>query len=313
MPLDPETKTILDLLASYNAPPMSAGDPATARSGFQAMTVGMRTPESVVPVGATEDRTIDRPAGPMKIRIYRPEREGALPTVVFFHGGGFVIGDIETHDNQCRRICSTAEAVVVSVDYRLAPEDPWPAAVDDCLAATRWAVQHMDELGGDPDRIAVGGDSAGGNLAAAVAQVFRDEHIGLAAQLLIYPAVDLRGEEEDRYPSVLENSDGYLLTLDDMLWFHGHYVGDRDADDPRVSPILGRLEDLPPAVLVTAEFDPLRDSGEAYARLLEEAGVKVYARRFHGLIHGFFDLVDVSRASAAAVEQTCADLHDLLW
>jgi acetyl esterase len=230
--------------------------------------------------------------------------------VVFFHGGGFVLGDVDTHDNQCRALCTGVEAVVLSVGYRLAPEHPCPAAVDDCLAATRWAAEHVADLGGDRDRIAVAGDSAGGNLAAVVCQQARDTGgPALAAQLLIYPGVDF----ETRYPSEEENAEGYFLTLEDMIWFADNYAGHMDRRDPRMSPLrAAELSGLPPAVIATAEFDPLRDQGEAYADALERAGVPVVRRRYDGLIHGFFDLGALSPACAGAVSELCADLRGLL-
>lgn len=313
MPLDPNVKQMLDLLASFNAPPMSQGDAETARRNFRALVVDGRQPEHVVPVAGVEDIKLDGPAGPMAARIYRPEGTGPHATVAFFHGGGFVIGDIDTHDNQCRWLCRETGAVVVSFDYRLAPEAPWPAAVEDCLAATRWAGENVDRLGGDPARLAVAGDSAGGNLAAVVAQQVRDDGgPSLVAQLLIYPATDLVDDEGRKYPSRVENAEGYFLTVDDMLWFSGHYVGGADPTEPRLSPIYGRLDGLPPAVVATAEYDPLRDEGEAYAEALQALGVPVTVRRFDGLIHGFFDLPALSPAAETAVRQVCADFAALL-
>jgi acetyl esterase len=313
VPLDPKIKEMLDLLASFEAQPMSSGDPDTARRNFRALAVGARQPEHVVAVADVSDTKFDGPAGPVAARIYRPETAGPVPTVVFFHGGGFVIGDIETHDNQCRLLCRETGSVVVSIDYRLAPEAPGPTAVDDCVAATRWVAETVGELGGDADRVAVAGDSAGGNLAAVTAQICRDDGgPALAAQLLIYPAVDLGQDPGEVYPSRLANADGYFLTADDMLWFSGHYVGGADPADPRLSPIHGRLDGLPPAVVATAEYDPLRDEGEAYARALEEAGVQVTCRRYAGLIHGFFDLSAWSPGARDAVIQVCADFADLL-
>ena len=196
---------------------------------------------------------------------------------MFFHGGGYVIGDVDTHDNQCRMLCREAEAVVLSVGYRLAPEHPFPAAPEDCFAATRWAAEHVDRLGGDAGRIAVAGDSAGGNLAAVVALMARDAGgPALAAQLLIYPGTDFAGG----YPSETENAEGFFLTRADMEWFREQYLAGADPSDPRLSPIAAPdLSGLPPAVVATAEFDPLRDQGDAYARALEEAGVPVIARR----------------------------------
>lgn len=315
MPLDPPVKQMLDLLASFNAPPMSQGDAETARRNFRFMAVDARQPQAVVPVAAVEDDKLDGPTGPISVRIYRPENPagGPVPTVAFFHGGGFVIGDLDTHDNQCRWICRETGAVVASFDYRLAPEAPWPAAVEDCLAATAWVADNIDRLGGDPARFAVAGDSAGGNLAAVVAQQVRlTGGPALAAQLLIYPATDLADDEGKTYPSRLDNAEGYLLTVDDMLWFSGHYVGGSDPQDPKLSPLRGELAGLPPAVVATAEFDPLRDEGEAYAEALQAAGVPVTVRRFPGLIHGFFDLPAVSPAAEAAVRQICTDFAALL-
>jgi acetyl esterase len=234
--------------------------------------------------------------------------------VLFIHGGGFVIGDIDTHDNQCRTICREVGAVVLSVGYRLAPEAPFPAAVEDCVAALSWTVEHITELGDDAGRLAIAGDSAGGNLAAVTARLARDAGgPALAAQLLIYPGTDFRDGGGARYPSRTENAEGYFLTAADMRWFSEHYVGGSDPNDPRLSPILSEsLAGLPPAVVVTAEFDPLRDEGEAYADALEQAGVPVTHVRYNGLIHGFFDLAPLSPAAAEAVRETCANLRRLL-
>jgi acetyl esterase len=313
VPLDPAVQGMLSLLASLDRPPMSAGTPAQARAGFRALTVDLRDPAKVVQVGAVEDRVLALTTGTVAARVYRPEGDGPHPTLVFFHGGGFVIGDLDTHDDQCRWICRESGVVVLSVDYRLAPEAPFPAAVDDCLAATRWAAEHVAELGGDPARLAVGGDSAGANLAAVVAQELRDAGgPPLAAQLLVYPATDFVDDDGQTHASRVANAEGYFLTADDMAWFGENYAGPADRSDPRMSPLLGRLEGLPPAVVVTAEYDPLRDEGEAYARALEAAGCTVRARRFDGLIHGFFDLSALSPAAADAVRATCADLRALL-
>jgi acetyl esterase len=245
-------------------------------------------------VGAVEPVT----DGPVPMRIYRPAGE-PLGTLVFFHGGGFVIGDLESHDAQCRILCAKSEVVVVSVDYRLAPEHPFPAGLEDAEAALGWAMANEE------GPFVVGGDSAGGNLAAVVA---RPE---LAAQLLIYPVTDMVTE----HPSIEENAEGLFLTREDMEWFHGHYLGGDEAlrSDPRASPALrGDLKGLPPALIYTAEYDPLRDDGNAYAEALSAAGVKVVHRCFEGLIHGFFALGPVSQAAAGAVERVCEDLRDVL-
>ncbi len=313
MPLDPAVQGMLSLLASMDRPPLSAGTPEQARAGFRTLTVDLRDPAAVVPVASVEERVLPLGGRDVAVRLYRPQGDGPHPTVVFFHGGGFVIGDLDTHDNQCRWICRESEVVVLSVDYRLAPEAPFPAAVDDCLAATLWAFDHVAELGGDAARVVVGGDSAGGNLAAVVAQQLRDAGGPVpAAQLLLYPATDFVDDGGQTHASRVANAEGYFLTADDMGWFGDNYAGGADRADPRMSPARGRLEGLPPAVVVTAEFDPLRDEGEAYARDLRAAGVEVVARRFDGLIHGFFDLAALSPAAADAVRATCADLTGLL-
>ena len=189
MPLDPHLAGMLQMMASAGAKPIHESTPAEARAGFLMLTAGSRTPEQIVPVASVQDTTVPGAAGPLKARIYRPEGAGPFPTVAFFHGGGYVIGDLDTHDNTCRDICRGAQAVVVSVDYRLAPEHPFPAGIDDAVAATQWVIAHAGELGGNAT-VAVAGDSAGGNFSAVVAQQLRDAGIPLAAQFLIYPAVD---------------------------------------------------------------------------------------------------------------------------
>src|SRR3954447_562213 len=223
MPLDPEIQGLLAAMAALNAPPLSQGTPESARAGFRFMTVDLRRPEQVIPVKETEDVRIPTTAGDVAARVYRPEHTGPVPTVVFVHGGGFVIGDIETHDNQARAVCRGSDSVVVSIDYRLAPEAPWPAAIHDMYDAVQWAADNIDSLGGDASRLAVAGDSAGGNISAVVAQLCRDNGPQLAAQLLIYPAVDF--DPEAPYPSRIDNAEGYFLTADDMLWFTENYVG----------------------------------------------------------------------------------------
>lgn len=317
MPLDPAIQGLLAMLEQMKLPPLKDQTPDQAREGFRQLTVGLRQPDQVVPVRSVEDLTVpgspavDAARGGLALRVYRPDVEGPCPTVVFFHGGGFVIGDLDTHDNQGRWLCRDTKSVVVSVDYRLAPEAPWPAAVEDCVAATRWAAEHVAELGGDPQRLAVAGDSAGGNLAAVVAQLCRDEGgPTLVAQLLIYPATDMTDGD---YPSREQNAEGYFLTAEDVHWFGDQYAGaDGDRTHPRLSPLHGALAGLPPAVVVTAEFDPLRDEGEAYATALADAGVSVLHHRFDGMVHGFFDMAALSPAAAAAVATTCRSFAQLL-
>jgi acetyl esterase len=265
----------------------------------------------------------DATVGGVPARVYRPTAAGAVPTIVYFHGGGFVIGDIETHDGICRLLCHDVSAVVVSVDYRLAPEHPFPAAVDDCYAALTAVAKEIGEYGGDAARLAVGGDSAGGNLAAVCSQLAHADGLDLVAQLLVYPAVDLLGEN---YQSRIDNGTGYFLTYADMSWFAGHYLGvaglvepvtDPEllarAADPRLSPLLAEsLADLPPAVVATAEFDPLRDEGNAYADALAAAGVRVEHCQFAGLIHGFYGLESVSPAIAEATTWINDRFKDLI-
>ncbi len=315
MPLDPPVAAVLQLLADQGTPmSMVNGTPQEARDGFRAMTVGIRDPATNAQVRAVEDSVIAGPAGDLAIRTYRPEADGPVPTVVYFHGGGFVIGDLDTQDDHARLICRDVNAVVVSVDYRLAPEHPFPAGFEDCLAATRWVADHIDELGGDAARIAVSGDSAGGNLAAAVAVACKDGGPSLKAQLLLYPGVDFR-QDETLYPSRVENGEGYFLSAVDMAWFRDHYLGGETTheNDPRASVLLTEdLAGLPAAVVGTGEYDPLRDEGEAYATSLEKAGNTVVLHRFDGLIHGFFGMGAWSPASADAASQLCADLKAAL-
>jgi acetyl esterase len=237
--------------------------------------------------------------------------------LVYFHGGGWVIGDLDTHDTLCRELANQSGCAVIAVDYRLAPEHRVPAAVDDAIAATRWIAANGSQLKIDPARLAVGGDSAGGNLAAVCAQQARDDDLALAAQLLVYPNTALLGD----YPSRTENADGYFLTLADMRWFALQYTGLREDDpaaeqlnkDPRLSPLhAASLADLAPAVIATAEFDPLRDEGEAYAVALRDAGGQVTHRRFAGLIHGFYGMEMFSPAAADAMRWINARLKELL-
>jgi len=289
---------------------MSLGTGAEGRERFRRMSMAAAALGTPVEVGSVEDVEVPGAVGPLRARIYRPGRSEPHPTLLFFHGGGFVVGDIDSYDGQCRTLCSEVGATVLAVEYRLAPEDPFPAAVEDAIAACEWVLGNVDDLGGAADRIVVGGDSAGGNLAAVVTQAMRGREPGLAAQLLIYPATDFSSDR----PSLEENAEGLFLTRDDMRWFESHYIGDPGpSDDPRVSPLLAEdLSGLPPAVVVTAELDPLRDDGEAYAEALETAGVQVIRRRYDGLVHGFFAMGTFSKVAKAANAELCADLRGLL-
>ena len=312
MPVDPPIQQLLDVLAVQGTT-LAAGTPTEARAMMTTMTamLGAAFPDGPrVPVGeVTDDVVADVP-----VRVYRPAAAtGPVPTTVMFHGGGFVIGDLDTHDDQARMLVVATGGVVVSVHYRLAPEHPFPAAVDDCEAVTRAVLASTGAYGGDPARVGVAGDSAGGNLSAVVALRLRDRPgaAPLAAQLLWYPAVDM--VEGDDYPSRAENAEGYFLTAEDMTWFGGHYLGGLDRSDPSMSPLrAGSLSGLPPAVVATAEYDPLRDEGEAYAAALEKAGVRVVAHRYDGLVHGFVGMVVLSPAAAAATDETLRDYAALL-
>ena len=256
---------------------------------------------AVEPVDQIRDLKIPGPAGEIPIRVYTPTVHPPAPALIYFHGGGWVLGDLESHDHVCRALANSASCVVISVDYRLAPEHKFPAAVHDSYAATQWIADHAGELGVDASRIAVGGDSAGGNLAAVVSQIARDRGSpSLAYQLLIYPATDMRMN----MPSIDENADGPLLTKASMHWFINHYVNSPgDRTDPLASPMLAsNVRDLPPAFILTAECDPLRDEGEAYGQRLREAGVRVEVQRYPGMPHGFFSFVaalDVGRRAFA--------------
>jgi len=284
--VDPQVQQLLDAIAAIGGAKTTAMSPQEARSGYEFMLSRPAPAEDAI---ATEDLCIAGPEGDVPVRIYRPPVQGAGPTVVFFHGGGWVIGSVNTHDAQARLTASGTGAVVVSVDYRLAPEHRFPAALDDCAAATQWALDHAKDLGGSVDAVAVAGDSAGGNLAAAVALRRRDNgERSLAAQLLIYPVTDASRAT----PSYAENAEGYFLDADTMRWFWSHYLGG-EAPTAESSIIdAAELGGLPPAVVVTAQYDPLRDEGNAYAQRLRKAGVDVTLIECPGLIHGFYGMTD---------------------
>jgi acetyl esterase len=314
MPVDRDIAMLLSLIENAGYPPIAEGTVEQARIGMRTLMVDFRQPATLPVVGSITDATV---AGSIPVRIYRPQASGSLPTIVYLHGGGFVIGDLDTHEGVCRLLCNDVGAVVISVDYRFAPEHRFPAAVEDAYAALRWVAEHIADYGGDRGRLAVGGDSAGGNLAAVSAQLAHADGLSLAAQLLIYPNVDLLGD----YASRKENADGYFLTLADMRWFAEHYIGMSEDDprvaelarDPRLSPLQAdSLEGLAPAVVVTAEFDPLRDEGNAYAQALEKAGVRVEHREFAGLIHGFYGMELFSPAAAQAMSWANARVKGLL-
>lgn len=297
MPVDAHIAGLLQMIADAGYPPMHESTPADARKAVRAMTVDLVTDETRIEVGSVEDVRVPAGDGDQAGRVYRPSGDGPWPTVLYLHGGGFVVGDLDTHDQTCRRLARDCDAVVVAVDYRLAPEHPFPAAVEDCLAAAGWVADHLADLGGS-DVLGVAGDSAGGNLTAVVCQAMPDR---VAAQLLLYPATDVFGD----YASREENATGYFLETPTMEWFLTHYAGGAELtpDDARHSPLRGDLADQPPAVVVTAGFDPLRDEGEAYARALADAGVPVEVLHFDSMVHGFIDMT-FSPVADEALAQT---------
>jgi acetyl esterase len=297
--LAPEIQLMLSLLERIGAPPLNSLTPQQARltRRRQAAIYGGRP----TVVGAVSDVQIDGPV-PLRARHYAPlEPGGPHPLLVFYHGGGFVFGDLDTHDGVCRMLCRHAGAHVLAVDYRLAPEHPFPAAVEDASAAFEWACAHAERLGADPCRIGVGGDSAGGNLSAVVAQLAAaGDGPAPVLQVLIYPATDLT----NRRPSRELFAEGFLLTDAEMQWFQDSYLGVErtHARDPRASPLLAEdLSGLAPALVVTAAFDPLRDEGEDYARALQAAGTPASLRRFPGMTHAFVSIAGVSRSCRDAL------------
>lgn len=302
MPLDPQAQALLDQLAALGGLPLSEMSVAEARRAMEMLsTLRGETP----PIARAVDRRLPGPGGEIPVRVYTPVGTPPHPVVVYFHGGGWVIGSLESHDGICRELAAATAAVVVSVDYRLAPEHTFPAAPEDCYAATAWVAAHAAELGADPARLVVAGDSAGGNLAAAVALMARDRGgPPIVFQLLIYPATVAAFDT----PSYRENAEGYLLSVADMRWFWSHYLAtDGDAAHPYASPLRApSLAGLPPALVITAEFDPLRDEGEGYGRALQQAGVPVEIRRYDGMIHGFFGMTQMMDKARTAVSDAAA-------
>jgi acetyl esterase len=287
MPLHPSAETMIQVMTDMGMTFTAGATPESRREAMIAATTNPAFPKH--PVHDVSGRTIPGPAGEIPVRVYRPNADAQLPLLLWFHGGGWVTGNLDTHDQVCRLLCDETGAMVVSVDYRLAPEAKFPAAVDDCFAAYEWALAHADEIGANPDRIAIGGDSAGGNLAAVVALVARERKIPQPKlQLLVYPVTD----HEFDSVSMVDNAKGYFLEAESMRWFYEHYARTpADYDDWRFSPMRAAgHSDLAPAVVITAEFDPLRDQGEAYGEKLRASGVPTEMVRADGLIHGFFGM-----------------------
>lgn len=305
MPLDPQVEAVLAPLREAPVVDFWSLEPSVVRANFGSFGAEAAPP----PVAKIENRGIPGPAGELPVRIYTPDGAGPFPLLMFFHGGGFVVCDLDSHDALARSLCGGAGAVVVSVDYRLAPEAKFPAAPEDCHAATRWAVDNAASIGADGARVAVAGDSAGGNLAAVVAQLAKQRGgPALAHQLLIYPVT----AHDFTTPSYEENAEGYFLTRDMMQWFWHHYLERaEDGQDPLAAPLRAKdLSGLPPATVVTAEYDPLRDEGEAYARRLDEAGVPTQAVRYDGVIHGFVSMYEQIDKGREAIEFGCKRLRE---
>jgi acetyl esterase len=315
IPLDPVIAQIIPLLPLRDPLTMT---PQSARDALRGLAAARAAVSAPPQVASVDDGHVKGAAGPLAARVYRVSREKS-PTVVFFHGGGWVAGDLETHDRQARLLAIETGAVVVSVDYRRPPETRFPGAFEDGFAAVRDVIARIGEFGGDIARVGVAGDSAGGNLAATVAIACRDAGIKLAAQLLVYPVTDVAGNYADasenaRLPSRAENAEGYFLSRAVMEWFAGHYLDDpKHGTDWRVSPLRAKsLAGLAPAVVCTAWFDPLRDEGKAYADALAAAGV---ATRYHhgaGLIHGYFGLGEASENAKAEAQRARADFRAML-
>jgi acetyl esterase len=306
--LDPHVQLVRALRRRRNRGGLCEPTPEEARARFRREGVLFRGP--VTPVASVRDFDIPGPGGPLRVRHYGPDAREPRPLTVYLHGGGYVIGDLDTHDEACRILCRHAGVHVLSVDYRLAPEHPFPAALDDTLAALRWAQAHAAELGADPARVAVGGDSAGGNLAAVASQLTARERPPFA-QLLIYPPTD----SETERPSQELFSEGYFLSQGDRDAFARHYLEGTGVtgDDPRVSPLFAPdLSGLAPALVVTAGFDILRDEAEAYRDALEAAGTpaRLTCLSAHG--HGFLHMTGVSPGARAAMVRVAEDWRALL-
>lgn len=313
-PLDPVIAQIIPLLPLRDPATMT---PQSARDALRALAAA-RAAVPPPPVTSAQDITVKGAAGPLAARVYRNANEKS-PTVVFFHGGGWVAGDLETHDRQARLLAIETGAVVISVDYRRPPETRFPGAFEDALAAVQDVVERIGEFGGDAARVGVAGDSAGGNLAAVVAIACRDAGIELAAQLLVYPVTDVAGNYADaaenaRFPSRAENAEGYFLSRAVMEWFADHYLADTShGTDWRVSPLRAKtLAGLAPAIVCTAWFDPLRDEGKAYADALQAAGVATQYYDGPGLIHGYFGLGEASETAKREAQRARADFRALL-
>ena len=307
MPLHPQAQEVINAARALGLPPNHTVSPAEARAN------AAKRPRGPGPeVGKVENRSIPGPAGDVPVRIYTPEGDGPFPILVWYHGGGWVVGDLESADGTARHLCIGSRNIVVSVDYRLAPEAKFPEPFDDCYAATLWASARAEELGGVSGVVSVGGDSAGGNLAAAVSiRAAETGDVRVSHQLLVYPVTDADFDTG----SYLDNGTGYNLERDGMIWYWNHYLADSSQTaDPLVAPMrlaadFDGMESLAQALVITAEYDPLRDEGEAYGRLLNEYGVPAATNRYDGMIHGFFSMAGVMDTARDAMDDACEFLR----
>lgn len=306
---------ILDAHASLNPKPFSKLSPQEARKqptpadAVKTLLKKEGKPVAPEPVGNVEDRTIPGPDSEIPVRVYTPKGDGPFPLLVYYHGGGWVIATIDTYDSSARALCNAANCVVVSVEYRKAPEHPFPAAADDAFAAYQWVTQNAASINGDPKRVAVAGESAGGNLAAVTTFMAGDKAAPMPVhQLLIYPVAN----HDFHTPSYMENANAKPLGRDAMMWFYGHYLKNpAHADDPRASILLADdLSKLPPATIITAQIDPLRSEGKMYAEKLKEAGVDVRYRNFEGVTHEFFGMGAVLPEAKEAMKFAAEGLKD---
>jgi acetyl esterase len=305
VPLDRQARALIERFVREGTPPVSKLTPAEARRLTREVNRRLTSPPEAVAV--VKNMRMSDTSAQIPARVYIPRESEVLPVLVYFHGGGWVLGDLDSVDSLCRSLANAADCVVVSVDYRLAPEHKFPAAIEDAYSATKWTANIATSFSGDPRRIAVGGDSAGGNLAAAVSLMARDKHgPPIVFQLLIYPATNHAFDTT----SYSDNAEGYWLSKDDMRWFWNHYLRDEeDGRNPYASPSRAAdLSSLPPAFVITAEFDPLRDEGEAYAARLRERGVPVKVARYDGMIHDFVNIAEL-RQSRVAVGEAAAELR----
>jgi acetyl esterase len=305
MPLDPQAQRVVEALAALNLKPIEDSTPDEARESMRTRTAALGPFPDVASV---TDHRVPVKGGEIIVRVYAPAGSGPRPALVFYHGGGWVIGDLYTHDGLCRSLADAARCVVASVDYRLAPEWKYPVAPEDSYTALAWIVENADRLGIDPRRVAVGGDSAGGNLATVVTLMARERGgPTLAYQVLIYPVTDHDLTTE----SYKENSTGYVLTREAMRWFWDHYlVREAQGKEPYASPLrAASLASLPPALVITAECDPLRDEGEAYAARLRDAGVPVTLTRYPGMFHGFLRMTRILDKARTALDEVAGSLQ----